>query len=123
MRELLAEEKTHQDRRARLAIEIFCHRIRHYVGAYLAQMNGADAVVFTGGIGENSPEIRARVSAELGFLGIGLDAAKNAAAVDGQEGDISAEGARVRTYVIPTNEELLIARDTVRCVKNAPRRW
>jgi acetate kinase len=123
MRELLAEEKTHQDRRARLAIEIFCHRIRHYVGAYLAQMNGADALVFTGGIGENSAEIRARVCAELGFLGIGLDAAKNQAAVDGQEGDVSADGARVKTYVIPTNEELLIARDTVRCVKNAPRRW
>ncbi len=123
MRELLSEEKAHQDRRARLAIEIFCHRIRHYIGAYLAQMNGADALVFTGGIGENSAEIRARVCAELGFLGIALDAAKNTAAVDGQEGDISAEGARVRTYVIPTNEELLIARDTVRCVKNAPRRW
>jgi acetate kinase len=123
MRELLSEEKAHQDRRARLAVEIFCHRIRHYVGAYLAQMNGADALVFTGGIGENSAEIRARVCAELGFLGIALDAAKNSAAVDGQEGDISAEGARVRTYVIPTNEELLIARDTVRCVKNAPRRW
>ncbi|HEY8232783.1 MAG TPA: acetate kinase [Vicinamibacteria bacterium] len=123
MRELLAEERAHQDRRARLAIELFCHRVRHYLGAYLAQMNGADAIVFTGGIGENSPEIRARVCAELGFLGIALDPAKNTAAVGGQEGDVSAEGARVRTYVIPTNEELLIARDTVRCVRNAPRRW
>jgi acetate kinase len=86
-------------------------------------MNGADALVFTGGIGENSPEIRARVAANLGFFGIALDADKNAAAVGGKEGDVSAEGARVRTFVIPTNEELLIARDTVRCVKNAPRRW
>jgi acetate kinase len=59
----------------------------------------------------------------MGFLGIALDPAKNEAAVAGTEGDISAEGARVRTFVIPTNEELLIARDTVRCVKNAPRRW
>jgi acetate kinase len=123
MRELLAEESAHQDRRARLAIELFVHRVRHYLGAYLAQMNGADAVVFTGGIGENSPEIRSRISAELGFFGIALDPAKNAAAVGGQEGDVSAEGSRVRAYVIPTNEELLIARDTVRCVKNAPRRW
>jgi acetate kinase len=123
MRELLEEERTHQDRRARLAIDIFCHRIRHYVGAYLAQMGGADAIVFTGGIGENSAEIRARVASTLGFLGIALDDAKNAAAVGGQEGDVSAEGARVRTFVIPTNEELLIARDTVRCVRNAPRRW
>jgi acetate kinase len=123
MRELLEEERAHQDRRARLAIDIFCQRIRHYIGAYLAQMGGADAIVFTGGIGENSAEIRARVASTLGFLGIALDDAKNAAAVGGQEGDVSAEGARVRTFVIPTNEELLIARDTVRCVRNAPRRW
>src|SRR5262245_58702967 len=123
MRELLEEERLHQDRRARLAIDIFCHRIRHYIGAYLAEMNGADAIVFTGGIGENSAEIRARVTSPLAFLGIALDDAKNAAAVGGQEGDVSAEGARVRTFVIPTNEELLIARDTVRCVRNAPRRW
>jgi acetate kinase len=123
MRELLEEERVHQDRRARLAIEIFCLRVKHYLGAYLAQMNGADAVVFTGGIGENSAEIRARVCQDMGFLGIAVDAAKNAAAVGGKEGDVSAEGARVRTFVIPTNEELLIARDTVRCVRNAPRRW
>ena len=123
MRELLAEESAHQDRRARLAIELFVHRVRHYLGAYLAQMNGADAIVFTGGIGENSSEIRHRICAKLDFFGIALDPEKNVTAVGGQEGDISAEGARVRTYVIPTNEELLIARDTVRCVKNAPRRW
>jgi acetate kinase len=123
MRELLAEESAHQDRRARLAIELFCHRIRHYIGAYLAQMNGADAIVFTGGIGENSAEIRHRVCTQLDFLGIALDPEKNVAAVGGREGDVSAEGARVRTYVIPTNEELLIARDTVRCVKNVARRW
>jgi len=123
MRELLAEESAHQDRRARLAVELFCHRVRHYIGAYLAQMNGADAIVFTGGIGENSAEIRARICADLGFFGVTLDASKNAQAVGGKEGDVSAEGARIRTFVIPTNEELLIARDTVRCVKNAPRRW
>jgi acetate kinase len=123
MRELIEEERIHQDRRARLAIEIFCLRVKHYLGSYLAQMNGADAIVFTGGIGENSPEVRARIGRDMEFLGIGIDAAKNQAAVGGTEGDVSAEDARVRTYVIPTNEELLIARDTVRCVKNAPRRW
>jgi acetate kinase len=123
MRELLEEERVHQDRRARLAIEIFCLRVKRYLGAYLAQMNGADAIVFTGGIGENSAEIRARVCKDMGFLGIAIDPAKNEAAVRGKEGDVSAEGARVRTFVIPTNEELLIARDTVRCVRNAPRRW
>jgi len=123
MRELLEEERVHQDRRARLAIEIFCLRVKQYLGSYLAQMNGADAIVFTGGIGENSAEIRARVCQDMDFLGIAIDPAKNQAAVGGKEGDVSAEGARVRTFVIPTNEELLIARDTVRCVKNAPRRW
>jgi acetate kinase len=123
MRDLLEEERAHQDRRARLAIEIFCLRVKHYVGAYLAQMNGADAVVFTGGIGENSAEIRRRCCQGLEFFGIGLDEAKNAKMVGGAEGEIGVEGARVKVYVIPTNEELLIARDTVRCVKNAPRRW
>jgi acetate kinase len=123
MRELLEEERIHQDRRARLAIEIFCLRVKQYLGSYLAQMNGADAIVFTGGIGENSAEVRARVCRDMGFLGIAIDTAKNQAAVGGREGDVGADGARVRTFVIPTNEELLIARDTVRCVKNAPRRW
>jgi acetate kinase len=123
MRELLEEERAHQDRRARLAIEIFCLRVKQYLGSYLAQMNGADAIVFTGGIGENSAEVRGRVCADMDFLGIALDAGKNEAAEGGKEGDVSAEGARVRTFVIPTNEELLIARDTVRCVKDAPRRW
>ena len=123
MRDLLAEELTHQDRRARLAVTIFCLRIKQYVGAYLAQMNGADALVFAGGIGENSADIRARVCADMGFLGIALDPQKNVAMVDGREGDITSSDSRLRVWVIPTNEELLIARDTMRCLKNAPRRW
>jgi acetate kinase len=123
MRELLAEEEAHQDRRARLAIAIFCLRIKHYIGAYLAQMNGADALVFTGGIGENSAAIRARVCADMGFFGLELDPAKNALMAGGREGGVSPDGARLGVWVIPTNEELLIARDTVRCLKNAPRRW
>ena len=123
MRELLEEERVHQDRRARLAIELFCLRVKHYLGSYLAQMNGADAIVFTGGIGENSPEIRARVCRDMDFFGIRLDEARNAAAVGGKEGDVAADDARLRVFVIPTNEELLIARDTVRCVRDAPRRW
>ncbi len=123
MRDLLQEERLHQDRRARLAIEIFCLRVKHYLGAYLAQMNGADAIVFTGGIGENSAEIRARICSDLDVLGIALDRKKNEAMMDRKEGDIAAEKSRTRVWVIPTNEELLIARDTVRCVKDAPRRW
>jgi acetate kinase len=123
MRDLLQEEKEHQDRRARLALDIFCLRARKYIGSYLARMNGADALVFTGGIGENSPEIRQRICAEMDFLGIELDQEKNAETAGGREADIAAAGSRVRVFVIPTNEELLIARDTVRCVRNAPRRW
>lgn len=123
MRDLLAEERENQDRRARLAIDIFCLRVKKYIGAYLARMNGAEAVVFAGGIGENSPEIRRRICADLGFLGIALDPARNEALTEGKEGEIGAYGARVRLYVIPTNEELLIARDTVRSILDAPRRW
>jgi acetate kinase len=123
MRELLEEERLHQDRRARLAIEIFCLRVKHYIGSYLAQTNGADAIVFTGGIGENSVEIRARICKDMEFLGIAIDPAKNKAMIRGKEGEIGVEGSRVRVLVIPANEELLIARDTVRCIKDAPRRW
>jgi acetate kinase len=123
MRDLLEEERLHQDRRARLAIEIFCRRVKFYLGAYMALMNGADAVVFTGGIGENSHEVRERICGDLDVLGITLDKKKNKATVGGKEGDISAQKAETRAWVIPTNEELLIARDTVRCVKDAPRRW
>ena len=123
MRDLLEEERLHQDRRARLAIDIFCLRVKHYIGSYLAQMNGADAIVFTGGIGENSHEVRERICTDLDVFGIALDKKKNKATVDRKEGDIATEESRVRLWVIPTNEELLIARDTVRCVKDAPRRW
>jgi acetate kinase len=123
MRDLLAEEREHQDRRARLAVDIFCLRVRKYIGAYLARMNGADAIVFTGGIGEHAAEVRRRIAAEMDFLGIALDAEANARTVGGVEGAIGASGSRVQTWVIPTNEELLIARDTVRCVEKVPHRW
>jgi acetate kinase len=117
MRELLEEARENNDRRARLAIEIFCYRARKYIGAYLAAMNGADAIVFTGGIGENSPEIRALVCKGLEWAGLEIDAERNAGCVLGAEGLISTESSRLRAYVIPTDEELLIARDTVRSVR------
>ena len=123
MRDLLEEESAHGDRRARLAIDIFCLRVKKYLGAYLARMNGADAIVFTGGIGENAAAVRWRIGAEMDFLGITLDPERNAACVGGAEGEIGAPQSRVRVFVIPTNEELLIARDTVRVVQDAPRRW
>jgi acetate kinase len=123
MRDLLAEEAEHGDRRARLAIDMFCHRVRKYVGAYYAGMGGAEAVVFTGGIGENSAVVRARICAGLEALGLRLDPAANEAAAGGATAEISAAGSALRAFVIPTNEELLIARDTVRVVQDAPRRW
>jgi acetate kinase len=123
MRELLAEESESQDRRAKLAIDVFCARARRYIGAYLAEMGGADAVIFTGGIGENAPPVRARICAGLEALGLALDPARNDAMRDGASGEISKEGSRLPALVIPTNEELLIARDTVRVVEDAPRRF
>jgi len=116
MRELLAEEAEHGDRRARLAIDLFAYRARKYIGAYLAAMNGADAVIFAGGIGENASVVRARICDGLQWMGIELDADRNAAMVGGKEGRIDREGSRVEVWVIPTDEELLIARDTVRVV-------
>jgi acetate kinase len=116
MRELLAEEAEHDDRRARLAIELFCYRVRKYLGAYLAAMNGADAIVFAGGIGENSSAVRARICDGLSWLGVAIDGEKNASAVGGREGRIDASESRIQVWVIPTDEELLIARDTVRVV-------
>jgi acetate kinase len=116
MRELIAEAKENNDRRARLAIEIFCYRAAKYIGSYLAAMNGADALIFTGGIGENSAEIRRLICENLSWLGIELDARFNETFTDGREGIISSDAARVKIFVIPTNEELLIARDTVRII-------
>jgi len=119
MRDLLAEEREHDDRRARLAIDVFVARVRKYIGAYLAVLGGADAVVFTGGIGENSPDIRRRICAGMAWCGLVIDDEKNADLTAGMEGDISAVGSGLRAMVIPTDEELLIARDTVRLIERA----
>jgi len=116
MRELLAEEAEHGDRRARLAIELFAYRARKYIGAYLAAMNGADAIIFAGGIGENASSVRARICDGLQWMGVELDAERNERTIGGKEGRIDREGSRVEVWVIPTDEELLIARDTVRVV-------
>jgi len=116
MRELQAELKEHDDRRVRLAVEIFCYRARKYIGAYLAAMGGADAIVFTGGIGENSPNIRSRICCGMEWAGLSIDETKNQQTV-GKERLISTEKSRLQAYAIPTDEELLIARDTVRLIK------
>jgi acetate kinase len=123
MRELLAEASEHDDRRARLAIEMFAYRVRKYIGAYLAAMNGADAILFAGGIGENAAPVRALICEGLEWLGVTIDPARNTATVGGGEGKISAEGSRVEVWVVPTDEELLIARDTVRVVQGLESRY
>lgn len=123
MRELLDEEREHKDRRASLAIEIFCNRVKKYIGSYLATLGGTDGIVFTGGIGENSPDIRQRIMKGLEWFGIRINDSLNQEMVKGKEGQINESDSRVKVLVIPTNEELLIARDTIRCIKNAPRRW
>jgi acetate kinase len=119
MRVLQQELKQHDDRRVRLAIEVFSYRARKYIGAFLACMGGADAVVFTGGIGENSADIRGRICTGMEWAGLTLENKKNEQAI-GKEEEISTDGSQLKAYVIPTDEELLIARDTVRCIAGEP---
>jgi acetate kinase len=122
MRELLDEVRETGDRRATLAIEVFCYNAKKYIGAYLAAIGGADAILFTGGIGENASPIRKKICEGLSFLGLTLDDAANAAAVGGREGLISTADSKLAAYVIPTNEELIIARDAYRTINNIPQR-
>jgi len=114
MRVLMREAKDHDDRRARLAIEVFCYRARKYIGAFLACMGGAEAIIFTGGIGENEPGIRNRICQDLAWAGLKLD--NSNLRTGGFEGEISTTDSTLHAFVIPTDEELLIARDTVSCV-------
>jgi len=101
--------------RAALALEVFCYRIRKYIGAYAAAMGGIDAIVFTAGIGENSPVVRERACRHLGFLGVELDEAKNASE-RGRAVDLAKASSRVRVLLVPTNEERMIARETMRVI-------
>jgi acetate kinase len=101
------------DEAAQLALDVYCHRIRKYVGAFAAVLGRLDAVVFTGGVGEHSVLVRARVCEGLEVLGLQVDATRNADAVDGRETAIQSEDSRVAVLVIPTDEELEIARQTL----------
>jgi acetate kinase len=123
MRELLAEAQENNDRRARLAIDIFCYRARKYIGAYLAALGGADAIVFAGGVGENAAEVRAEICRGLQWAGVELDLAANERMVGGAEGPITTGSSRLAVWVIPTDEELLIARDTFRAVSGMEARY
>ncbi len=101
---------------AKLALDIYCYRLKKYIGAYAAALNGLDVLVFTAGVGENSAEVRSMTCQNLEFLGIALDEAKNKE-TKATETDISTPDSRARVLVIPTNEELVIAKDTQRIVE------
>lgn len=113
MREI-EDEMAKGNARAKDAFDVYEYRIRKYIGAYAAAMNGVDAIIFTAGVGENSPLLRQRVCEGLSFLGVKIDPVKND--MKGKEADISAEGSAVKVLVVPTNEELVIARDTMTIV-------
>ena len=99
------------DERCILIQNMYCHQLTKLVGGYVAAMGGTDAIVFTGGIGENTPKYRSFVCEKLAFLGVKIDEAKNA--IRGEEMEISTPESTVKVFVIPTNEELVIARDTL----------
>jgi acetate kinase len=114
LRELLATEAAQPA--AHRAVELFCYRIRKYIGAYLAALEGADAVLFTGGVGEHMPAVRERICAPLAWCGLRLDPARNEAARGAAAARISADGAPIQAYVIPSDEERMIAWDTACCL-------
>lgn len=118
MRALLEAEEE-GSARARLAVDVFCHRLKKYIAAYIGVLGGIDGIAFAGGIGENAPPVRGRALEGLDALGLVLDHRANDDA-RGREAEISPRGARVRAFVIPTNEEILIARDTLHLVSGRP---
>lgn len=111
MRDLL-EEAEQGDRRCNEAVDVFCYRAKKYIGSYVAALNGADALLLTGGIGENSPIIRKKIIQDLEYLGLEIDEKKNDEIVG--FGPIHTENSRVEIYVVPTNEELVIAIDAAK---------
>lgn len=103
--------------RAKLAVEMFAYRVKKYIGSYAAAMGGIDFLAFTGGIGEHTPVVRSLVMDGLEFLGITYDAEKNANPPRGETTELTGKGGKVKVYIIPTNEELVIARETRRLAK------
>jgi len=113
MRDL--ESVQDENPRAKLALDMFVNRVVRYVGSYLAELGGADAIVFTAGIGENDSWIRQRVVDRLSYFGLAIDPDKNN--VRGVERDLSTDDAKIKTFLIPTDEELMIVRDIERLRK------
>ncbi len=111
----LGEAAGKGNEQAQTTLEAYSYRVAKYIGSYAAAMNGVDAIVFTAGVGENNIEVRQMIGDYLGYLGTGVDKAKNN--IRGEEAVISPDGSKVSILVIPTNEELAIARETVKLVK------
>ncbi|MCP4895475.1 MAG: acetate kinase [bacterium] len=116
MREII-DARARGRRRADVAFRMFCYRVKKYIGSYAAAMGGVDAILFTGGIGENSPEVRESALTGLEYMGVHLDSSKNAEVVGG-EAVISTQDSPVTVMVVPTNEEKTIARDVIRVLNN-----
>ncbi|MBO8159444.1 acetate kinase [Thermosyntropha sp.] len=111
LRDILEAAKSGNER-AKIALEVYYNRVKGYIGNYIAKLNGCDCLVFTAGVGENGYDVRENICKDLDYLGIKIDPEKNK--VRGKEVDVAAEDSKVRIFVIPTNEELVIARDTYR---------
>ena len=111
------EEAAKGNERAKLVYSMLAHRIKKYIGSYFALLDGVDALVFTGGVGENDATVRELATSNLDAMGIVLDKDKNATAPRGESVDLSAKNSKVKIYRIPTNEELVIARDTLNLAK------
>jgi acetate kinase len=121
MRELLRVAEQEQDKRAEFAIDLFCYRVRKYLGSYLAVLGGADAIVFGGGIGENAPEIRQRICQKMEWCSLELSRDLNRATIGlepGRAAKITVDGSRLAAYVVAADEETWIARETVQCVRS-----
>ena len=114
LRDIL-EAASSGNERAQIALDVYYNRVKGYIGNYIAKLNGCDCLVFTAGVGENGYDVREKVCEDLDYLGIKMDVEKNK--VRGKEVDVAAEDSRVRIFVIPTNEELVIARDTYNLAK------
>ncbi len=120
MRELLRAVEQEGDQRAEFAIDLFCYRVRKYLGAYLAVLGGADAIVFGGGIGENAPEVRKRICRNMEWCGLRINADLNHTAVGlkpGSAAKISRDDSRPEVYVVAADEETWIAKETARCLR------
>ena len=101
------------NKRAMLALDMFAYSCKKYVGAYAAAMNGVDCIVFTAGVGENTPCVREAICENMDYIGLSIDKEKNQEKNNGAIRDITGEGSKVKVLIIPTNEEVVIARETV----------